>query len=71
MKEEESHIKIDQINVFTIQIKSSLSKFINNLYNLIFYLMSQNTNHNIIFTVSVLCRFCKGTSAGLTGLQQK
>lgn len=32
MKEEESYIKIDQINVFTIQIKSSLSKFINNLY---------------------------------------
>lgn len=71
MKEEESYIKIDQINVFTIQIKSSLSKFINNLYNLIFYLMSQNTNHHIIFTVSVLCRFCKGTLAGLTGLQQK
>lgn len=71
MKEEESHIKIGQINVFAIQIKSSLSMSINNLYMFDFYLMSQNTNHNIIFTVNVLCRFCKGTPAGLRGLQQK
>lgn len=38
MKEEESHIKIGQINVFAIQIKSSLSMFINNLYMFDFFI---------------------------------
>lgn len=38
MKKKESHIKIDQINVFTIQTKSSLLQFINNLYIFDFFI---------------------------------